>query len=108
MTGPSESQTQSGRPPVHTSGTSGEREASGATDGAARAFPPSLTRAQLEAVRARDKDALGALFEAYFDRVYGLVRRLLGNVTLAEDVTQEVFLKVHRAAHRIDPDRDPG
>jgi len=59
-------------------------------------------------VRARDKDALGALFEAYFDRVYGLVRRLLGNVTLAEDVTQEVFLKVHRAAHRIDPDRDPG
>jgi RNA polymerase sigma-70 factor (ECF subfamily) len=59
-------------------------------------------------VRARDPEALGALFEAYFDRVYALIRRLMGDSALAEDVTQEVFLKVHRAAHRIDPERDPG
>jgi len=70
--------------------------------------PGRLTRSQLEAVRARDPEALGALFEAYFDRVYALVRRLVSDPTLAEDVTQEVFLKVHRAAHRIDPERDPG
>jgi len=63
--------------------------------------------AELERVRARDPEALAAFFERYFDRVYGLVYRLLGDPTLAEDMTQEVFLKVHRAAHQIDPTRDP-
>ena len=61
----------------------------------------------LERVRMRDPEALAAFFERYFDRVYGLVYRLLGDRTLAEDMTQEVFLKVHRAAHQIDPSRDP-
>src|SRR5262252_9534060 len=63
--------------------------------------------AELERVRARDPEALAAFFERHFDRVYGLVYRLLGDRTLAEDMTQEVFLKVHRAAHTIDPARDP-
>jgi RNA polymerase sigma-70 factor (ECF subfamily) len=58
-------------------------------------------------VRRRDPDALAAFFERYFDRVFGLVYRLMGDRPLAEDVTQEVFLKVHRAADRIDPGRDP-
>lgn len=62
---------------------------------------------ELERVRLRDPEALAAFFEHYFDRVYGLVFRLLGDRTLAEDMTQEVFLKVHRAAHQIDPSRDP-
>lgn len=63
--------------------------------------------AELERVRMRDPEALAAFFERHFDRVYGLVYRLLGDRTLAEDMTQEVFLKVHRAAHQIDPSRDP-
>jgi RNA polymerase sigma-70 factor (ECF subfamily) len=63
--------------------------------------------AELERVRMRDPEALAAFFERYFDRVYGLVYRLLGDRTLAEDMTQDVFLKVHRAAHQIDPTRDP-
>src|SRR5436309_750105 len=63
--------------------------------------------AELERVRARDPEALESFFERYFDRVYGLVFRLLGDRTLAEDMTQEVFLKVHRAAHQLDPGRDP-
>jgi len=109
MTGPSESQTQSERSPVHPLGTSGERPALDSTGPEARPDGrAALTRSQLEAVRARDPEALGALFETYFDRVYGLIRRLMRDPVLAEDVTQEVFLKVHRAAHRIDPERDPG
>lgn len=47
------------------------------------------------------------LFDAYFGSVFGLVHRLLGDRTLAEDATSEVFFKVHRAAHSIDPSRDP-
>jgi RNA polymerase sigma-70 factor (ECF subfamily) len=48
-----------------------------------------------------------AFFEFYFDRIYGLTYRLLGERTAAEDVTQEVFYKVYRAAHQLDPTRDP-
>ena len=72
---------------------------------ASRPTPPS--REELERVRARDPEALGAFFERYFDRVYGLVYYLLGERTAAEDVTQEVFLKVHRAAAQLDAARDP-
>jgi RNA polymerase sigma-70 factor (ECF subfamily) len=62
----------------------------------------------LEAVRRREPEALAALFERHFDRVYGFIHRLVGDRAQAEDLTQEVFLKVHRAAHTIDPARDPG
>jgi RNA polymerase sigma-70 factor (ECF subfamily) len=62
----------------------------------------------LQAVRRRDREALGQFFEFYFDRLYNVAHRLVGEHALAEDVMQEVFLKVHRAAHQIDPDRDPG
>ena len=67
--------------------------------------PPA--RDELERVRAGEPEALGAFFERYFDHVFGLVYRLLGERSLAEDVTQEVFLKVHRAVHRLDVTRDP-
>ena len=70
-----------------------------------RPAPPP--REELERVRARDPEALGAFFERYFDRVYGLVYYLLGERAAAEDATQEVFLKVHRAAAQLDPARDP-
>lgn len=66
-----------------------------------------LDRATLERVRARDTEALGLLFERYFDAVYALVHRLLGDHAAAEDAASEVFLKVHRAAHQLDPERDP-
>jgi RNA polymerase sigma-70 factor (ECF subfamily) len=67
----------------------------------------SLGADVLERVRARDPEALAAFFERYFDHVFGLAYRLLGDRAAAEDVTQEVFLKVHRAAPRLDASRDP-
>ena len=69
---------------------------------------PAMTAAEIEAVRAREPGALGRFYERYVDRVFGLVMRLLGDRALAEDVTQEVFLRIHRAAHTLDPARDPG
>lgn len=66
-----------------------------------------LDRATLERVRAREPEALGIFYDRYMDLVYGLASRLLGNRTLAEDATSEVFLKVHRAADRLDSARDP-
>ena len=61
-----------------------------------------------EAVRRREPAALGEFFEAHFDRLYNLAYRLLGDRALCEDVLQEVFLKIHRAADQLDPQRDPG
>jgi len=69
--------------------------------------PPPPSREELLRVRRRDEDALGRFFDRYFPRVHGLLLRLLGDETAAEDATQEVFLKVYRAIDRLDPDRDP-
>lgn len=66
-------------------------------------FDPVL----LGRVRTRDTDALGLFYDRYLDLVFGLAWRLLGDRTRAEDVASEVFLKVHRAADRLDPTRDP-
>jgi RNA polymerase sigma factor (sigma-70 family) len=64
-------------------------------------------REELELVRRGDPEALGRFFDQHFPSVYGLVLRLVGDVTTAEDITQEVFLKTHRAIGSLDPTRDP-
>ena len=43
----------------------------------------------------------------FFDDVYGLVFRMLGERAQAEDVVQEVFLRLHRSCGTLDPERDP-
>ena len=65
-------------------------------------------RETLAGVGRGDPDALAEFFEWCFDRVYSLTFRLLGDPTVAEDVTQEVFIKIQQAAGRLDPDRNPG
>lgn len=66
-------------------------------------FPPELR----ERLALRDPVALAAFFDAYFDRVYAYLRRLVGDEHQAEDLTQEVFLQAHRALATYDPGRDP-
>jgi RNA polymerase sigma-70 factor (ECF subfamily) len=58
-------------------------------------------------VRQRDPEALNAFFEAYFARAYGFVARLVRDADEAEDITQNAFVKIHRAVHTLEPDRDP-
>jgi RNA polymerase sigma-70 factor, ECF subfamily len=48
----------------------------------------------MERVRARDADAFENLYDRYHAMVYGIALRVLGDAGLAEDVTQNVFLKV--------------
>lgn len=69
--------------------------------------PPMMSVSDLERVRARDPVALDQFFEALFNRTYGLLFRLTGDRTTAEDLAQETFLKVHRGLHALDPARDP-
>ncbi len=68
---------------------------------------PCPHRELLLAVQRGEPEALGAFFDLYFDRIYALAYRLLGQRAQAEDVTQEVCYRVQRAAASIDPDRDP-
>jgi RNA polymerase sigma factor (sigma-70 family) len=56
----------------------------------------------------RDREALERFYEIYFDRVYGYLRRMLGEDHLAEDVTQDVFMHIQRSIHTYDPARAPG
>lgn len=50
----------------------------------------------LERTAQGDMAAFEALFYRHYDRVYGLLFRLVGNRGEAEDLTQEVFLKLYR------------
>lgn len=55
---------------------------------------------------ARDRSALGRFYELYFERIHGYVRRMVGDETLAEDVTQDVFVHLQRAIPTFDPTRE--
>lgn len=61
--------------------------------------------AWIDAVVDRDEQALAALYDATFSRVYGLVRRIVRNDALAEEVVEDSFFQVWRQAPRFDPAR---
>ncbi len=58
--------------------------------------PELLTRAQ-----RGDEAAFAELVRAYQTPVFNYVFRLIGNRTLAEDLTQDVFLRVHQGLPRF-------
>jgi RNA polymerase sigma-70 factor (ECF subfamily) len=49
----------------------------------------------LERISLGDEASFEDLFYRYYDRVYGLLFRLVGNRVEAEDLTQEAFLKLY-------------
>src|SRR6266704_6548887 len=60
------------------------------------AIVEALSDAELvELVLAGEQDAFAVLVERYKDAVQNLAYRMLGNVTEAEDVTQEVFVRAY-------------
>ena len=67
--------------------------------------PGETDRALIARVEARDADALAALYDMYAARLLGLAARILGDTGEAEEVLQEVFLFVWRAAATFDPAR---
>jgi RNA polymerase sigma-70 factor (ECF subfamily) len=48
-------------------------------------------------VRSGSNEAFNALVEQYEDRVRGIVTHLMGSAQQADDLTQDVFLRVYRA-----------
>ena len=53
----------------------------------------------------RRPEALQAFYDAYFDRLYGYVRRMVREEHLAEDLTQEIFLHLYQNFESYDASR---
>jgi len=53
----------------------------------------------LEQIQQGDTASFEALFHQHYDRVYGLLFRLVGNRTEAEDLLQDVFFKLYNHAY---------
>lgn len=56
--------------------------------------PSADERELVRRAQGRDREALGALYEQYFERVHRYARARLRDVAEAEDVTEEVFVKM--------------
>ena len=57
------------------------------------------------ALETRDQKALETLYDRYGDYVYSVCLRMVGDVQLAEDLTQEVFLRLWRRPDLYDVSR---
>lgn len=65
-------------------------------------FDPAAELALVERCRRQDFEAFGKLVDAYQNRVFGFVRRMVTNPEEAEDVTQEVFIRAFQSFGRFD------
>lgn len=70
----------------------------------ASASEPQLV-AWIAAVAEKDERALAALYDATCSRVFGLVRRIVRDTALAEEVVEAAYFQVWRQALRFDPAR---
>lgn len=66
---------------------------------------PELDPELRQRLVTREPEALTVLFDMYFDRVWSYLRRSINDESLAEDLTQDVFLKIYQALPNYDPER---
>jgi len=72
-----------------------------------RAVHPAFERERVIALRRGDAAARDDFFDHFYDRVFQFVAATVRDDHLAEDLTHEIFLKLHAALHRLDPEREP-
>lgn len=84
-------------------GGPGRRRASGGSSVADLAGLPDVD--VVVALADGDQAALAEIYGRYGGAVWAVARRVCGDRTLAEDVTQTVFTDLWRRPHRFDPSR---
>lgn len=57
-------------------------------------------------LQAGEDTSFEILFQRHYQRVYNILYRLLGNQADAEDMAQQVFLKLYRAPQRLEVEDD--
>src|SRR5579872_4584854 len=57
----------------------------------------------MQAAQGGDLDALGELFERHHRPVFQFLSRTTGDVSVAEDLVQDVFMRILRYRHTYDP-----
>jgi RNA polymerase sigma-70 factor (ECF subfamily) len=55
---------------------------------------------------AGDENAYGLIFERYADPIFGFIYRMVGRYDLAEELTQETFVRGYRKLHTLRLHRD--
>jgi RNA polymerase sigma-70 factor, ECF subfamily len=71
----------------------------------ARSLTDASDTALVVAVGRWHEDALAELFRRHAGAVFGLARRLLGDAGRAEEIVQEVFVRLWNQPERFDPER---
>jgi RNA polymerase sigma-70 factor (ECF subfamily) len=66
--------------------------------------PPDLDNL-MRRVAAGDQNAFATVYDAIAPRAYGLIRRIVRDSALAEEVTQDALVEVWRTASRFDEER---
>jgi len=66
--------------------------------------PPDLDNLMCR-VAAGDQNAFATVYDAIAPRAYGLIRRIVRDPALAEEVTQDALVEVWRTAARFDKER---
>ncbi len=85
-----------------------DRAAAGPTaagTGLAQAATDEQLAAWIDAIVDRDERALAALYDATFSRIFGIVKRIVRQTALAEEVVEDTYFQVWRQAVRFDPAR---
>lgn len=59
----------------------------------------------MRAVAREDEAAMAELYRRHGPAVYGLAQRVIGEATMAEEVLQDVFVRLWRQPERFDPGR---
>jgi RNA polymerase sigma-70 factor (ECF subfamily) len=59
--------------------------------------------ALITAIAKKDHDAFRVLIERYQGKVLGSIYRYVGNRNIAEDLAQDIFIKVYKSAGRYQP-----
>lgn len=75
--------------------------------GPSAGYWPAFNPEDLKRAQAGDAEAIGRFFDHYFDRIFSVVHRFVGSVDAAQDITQNIFLKVRRHISRLDVENDP-
>ncbi|MHB1278352.1 MAG: RNA polymerase sigma factor [Bacteroidia bacterium] len=61
------------------------------------------SRSLIDQIRAGNRQALAELYDAYAGMVYGVVLKMIRNEELAQEIVQDVFLRVWKNIDTYDP-----